>query len=320
MSGIVHAIDPTVEAMHDSPGRDSRYRHTSYEITTRYQTYGQQLGWHALFLAAGRLLKDYPVTDDWWYEDDPWGEWLGRYGLTRNDGLWLSDGTDRTPLYTAEFLLERKKKELAITGDRDKILSLAGLGSRVGNELIVQGRWFSADNVRVNISSALVPPQKAATFARKLTREEPMIVWVSCFHVSDEDSEHVRGDKKEYTPWIVCPSGEARLDEHDPYGVSIANFRPRLAHNFATFCSLSKDDPFGRIWKDKRGRSVLSAQAWGREDQIRRRTILGRASPAPHLPWKILSSMTMTCSFLSIYNVTRRNLTDGRARGHTVAV
>jgi hypothetical protein len=269
MSEIVHAIDPTVEAMHDSRRRESRYGHTSYEITTRYHTHGQQLGWHALFLAAGRLLRDYPVTDDWWYEDDPWGEWLGRYGLTRDDGLWLSDGTDRTPLDTAEFLLERKRKELAITGDPDKILSLTGLGSRVGKELIVQGRWFSADNVRVRISSALVPPQKAATFARKLTREEPMIVWVPCFHGSEEDSEHVRGDKKEYTPWIVCPSGGARLDEHDPYGVSIANFRPRLAHDFATFCSLSKDDPFGRLWKDKRGRAVLSAQAWGREDRDR---------------------------------------------------
>ncbi len=269
MSEIVYAIDPIVKAMHDSPGRESRYRRTSYEITTRYHTHGQQLGWHALFLAAGRLLKDYPVTDDWWYEDDPWGEWLGRYGLTRDDGLWLSDGTDRAPLDTVESLLERKKKALAITGDRDKILSLTGLGSRVGKEVIVQGRWFSADNVRVHISSALVPPQKAATFARKLTREKPMIVWVPSYHQNEEDSEHIRSDKKEYTPWIVCPSGEARLDEHDPYGVSIANFRPRLTHDFATFCCLSKNDPFGRLWKDKCGRTVLSVQAWGREDQDR---------------------------------------------------
>jgi hypothetical protein len=270
MSEIVHAIDPTVEAMHNSSGRESRYRHTSYEITTRYHTHGQQLGWHTLFLAAGKLLKDYPVTDDWWYEEDnPWGEWLGRYGLTRGDGLWLSDGTDRTPLDTAESLLERKKKKLAITGNRDKILSLIGLGSRVGKELIVQGRWFSADNVQVSVSSALVPPQKAATLARKLIREKAVIVWVPSFYGSEEDSEHVRGDKKEYMPWIVCPSGEARLDFHDPYGVSIANFRPQLARDFATLCSLSKDDPFGRIWKDKRGHAVLSAQAWGREDHDR---------------------------------------------------
>ena len=191
------------------------------------------------------------------------------YGLTRDDGLWLSDGTDRTPLDTPEFLLERKNKELAITGNREKILALAALGSRVGKELVVQGRWFSADNVEVHISSALVPSRKAATFAGKLTREEPMLVWVPCFNASEEDSEFDRGDKKEYTPCIFCPSGGARLDEHDPYGVSVATFRPRLAHAFATFCSISKDDAFGRVWKDKRGRPVLSAQAWGREDNER---------------------------------------------------
>lgn len=325
MSEIVHAIDPTVEAMHNSPGRESHYRRTSYEITTGYHTHGQQLGWHALFLAAGKLLKDYPVTDDWWYEGDPWGEWLGRYGLTRNDGLWLSDGTDRTPLDTAEFLLERKKKELAITGNRDKIMSLAGLDSRVGKELIVQGQWFSADNVRVRIFSALVPPQKAATFARKLTREEPMIVWVPSFQETEEDSEHVRGDKKEYTPWIVCPFGEARLDEHDPYGVSIANLRPRLAHNLATICYLSKDDPFGRLWKDRRGRAVLSAQAWGRgkENQDREEGSHPgtRLSCASSLLEKILSEYDK--ELLILINLQRYEKESYNRRStwkHTVAV
>jgi len=269
MSEIVHTIDPNVESMYNSPGRESRYRRNIHGITTRYHTHGQQLGYHALFLAAGRLLKNYPVTNDWWYECDPWVEWLDRYVLTRNDGLWLSDGTDRTPLDTREFLLERKKKDLAIIGDRERILRLSGLGSCVGKELVIEGRWFSADNIGVHISSALVPSNKAATFARKLTREEPMTVWVPCFDESEDDSDHLMGDKKEYMPWIVCPSGEARLDEHDPYGVTDANLRPRLAHNFVTFCSLSQDDPFGRVWKDKRGRLALRAQAWGREDKDR---------------------------------------------------
>lgn len=267
ISGIVHTIDPNIESMHDSLGRESRYGSASYELSTRYHTYGQQLGWHALLLAAGRLLETCAVTDDCSYSSDPWGEWLDRYGLTRKDGLWLSDGTDRTPLGTAEPLLERKRKVLAITGDRDKILRLAGLGPRVGGELIVEGRWFSPDNVRVHISSGLVPRDKAATLARKLTREQPMTVWLPCFHEDEDGSEYLRGDKKGYVPWIVRPSGEALLDEHDPYGVSCANLRPRLAREFVKFCSLSRDDPFGRVWKDKRGRMVLRAETWGREDK-----------------------------------------------------
>ena len=294
MSEIVHRLDPTVKAMHDSAGRESRYRRTSYENTLQYHAHGQQLGWHALFLAAGKLLKNHPVTDDCWYEDDPWGECFSEYGLTRDDGLWLSDGTDMTPLDAAEFLLERKNKELVITGNREKILALAALRSRVGKALVVQGRWVSADDVTVNISSALVPSRKASTFARKLTREEPMLVWVPCFYESEEDSEFTRGGKKEYTPWIFWPSGGVRLDEHDPYGVSVANFRPRLAHAFATFCSISKDDAFGRVWKDKRGRPVLSTQAWGREDKER--------EDGPHAGTRLFCASSLLKRILTKYD------------------
>jgi hypothetical protein len=163
--------------------------------------------------------------------------------------------------------MESKKKGVAITGSQDKLQQLAGLGAaRAGKELVIEARWFSADNVRIDISSALVPSAKAARFARKLTREEPMIAWIPVFHETEEDGEHLRGEKREYTPWVVCPSGEARLDKHDPYGVSVANTRPRLARNYAALCKLTRDDPFGRVWHDNRGTAALRAQAWGRDE------------------------------------------------------
>ena len=262
---IARVIDPNAKSMYDDGGRKSDSRGRSYRMSSRHHTYGQQLGWHSLFIAAGKLLLDHPVTGDSWYEDDPWKEWINGYSLTRGDGFWLSDGTDRTPPDTAELLLERTKDERAITGNREKILSLAGLRDGVGTKVVVEGRWFSADKVRVLISSALVPPAQAAKLARELIKEEPIGVWVPCFDGDDEESEHIRGVKGGYTPWITCPSGGARLDEHDPYGVSSANFRPRLAQEFAALCSLTKDDAFGRIWTDRQGHPVLYAQAWGRE-------------------------------------------------------
>ena len=298
MAGIVHRIDPTVKTMYEAAGRESRYRRVSYGMTTRYHTHGQQLGWHALFLAAGKLLRDHPVTDDSWYEYDscgePWGEWFARYGLTRDDGVWLSDGTDRTPLDTVKFLLQKKKNDLVIIGGREKMLALAGLSPDVGKELVVQGRWFSVDNVRVDISSALVPPRMASAMARRLIREEPMFVWVPCFDENEDDSEFVRGDKKEYRPWIVCPSGGAQLDEHDPYGVSLANFRPRLAHEFTTRCSLSKKDAFGRVWNDRRGRPVLSAEAWGRDDN--------KMEDGPHAGTRLICASSLLRRILTKYD------------------
>lgn len=266
ISTIVHAIDPEVTSMYQSSGREPQYGRTPHGITSRFHGYGQQLGWHALFLAAGKLLASFPVTDDSWC-DEPWNEWLGRYLLTRGDGLWPSDGTDRTPLDTREILLKQRRRGFVVTGDQDKLLSLVGItGSRLGKELVVEGRWFSADHIRVEISSALVAPAKAGQLAHKVLREEPMIAWLPVFHVTEDDDEHLRGDKKHYTPWIVSPSGESRLDEHDPYGVSVANYRPRLARDYTNLCKLSSDDPFNRTWHNNRGTISLRAQAWGRDE------------------------------------------------------
>src|SRR5207244_4224333 len=79
ISEIVHQIDPSVERMNQSDGRESVFHRTSHGMTTQHHTYAQHLGWHGLFLAAGTLLATFPVTQDWWYKDDPWGQWLSQY-------------------------------------------------------------------------------------------------------------------------------------------------------------------------------------------------------------------------------------------------
>ena len=250
--------------MYTTGGRESPYRRTLYGIDTHYHTYGRQLGFHALFLAAGKLLQTYPVIDDY-FGEDAWGEWFERYTLTRDDGLWLSDGTDRPPPDTAEPLLVKRKNGFEITGDKNKLLRLAGIASRVGRELIVEGTWFSSDDVEVQISSALVSPKQAAMLARRLIREQPMTAWIPVF---DETETNPR-QMKEFTPWIVCPYSISRLDEHDPYGVSRANYRPHLTSKYAASCSLASGDPFHRNWFGKRGILAMHAQAWGHKNRNR---------------------------------------------------
>lgn len=277
LSAIVYAIDPNVTNMYESGGRESQSGGTRHETKGRFQYYGQQLGWHALFLVAGQLLKSTPVIDDEWY-NDPWSEWLGEHLLTRDDGLWLSDGTDRTPTDTREILLEPAKKGFAITGDRNKLLSLIGIDEgRISKELVVNGRWFSADGIRVEVTSVLVSSDKAQKLARKLIREDPMFVWLSEYTNNEGDDEYLQGDKKSYTPWIVCPSRETRIDEHDPYGASVANKRPRLASEFLSLCNIKCNDPFGQVWNNSRGEVCLRTQAWCRDEEN------GKEGPHPGL-------------------------------------
>lgn len=266
ISCIVHELDPNVSSMYESGGRQSRNRRDVHEMTEAYHTPGQQLGWHALFFVAGKLMRDSPVTDDWWYDDDPWSEWLGRYLLTRSDGFWLSDATDRTPLDTVEVLLEKAKEGLALTGDRGKLLGLAKLTDQVGKQLVIKGYWHTADHISVRISSALVAPGKAKQLVKKVLREPPMIAGFSVLSEGEEESGHPMDGKKGYTPWIVIPDGEARLDGHDPFGTSVANRRPRLSRDCAAALKIAASDLFGGEWKRKLGKVLVRAEAWGRDN------------------------------------------------------
>jgi len=322
LSEIVHHLDPTVYSMYESGGRESRHRRTSYGISTRHHTFGHQLGWHALFYTAGKLLAMYPVTDDYWYEEDPWGKWLESYLLTREDGLWLSDGTDKTPLDTTEILLETGNKVLAVTGDSEKLLKLVGFTNGVGREFVAEGQWFSPDNIRIHISSALISPDKSNRIAQKLTRGDPFFAFIPVFYGNENDAEELKRSKSEYTPWIVRPSGESRLDEHDPYCVSTANFRPYLIPDYAAFLSISCDEPFGRVWKDTQGNPILYAQAWGREDKD--------SENGPHSGIRLICSSLALKKILSEYNKelllliklerTEKVYQGDSKRTHTIAV
>ena len=268
ISGIVHKIDLSMTQINEGRERKSRVQ-GHHKMTSRFHYYREQLGWHALFIAAGKLLAAHPVTDDeLLYEDDPWGEWLGGYGLTCKDGFWLSDGTDRTPEDISLRLLESNSEGPAITGDQKKIMRLAGLEDKkcVGKELIVEGGWYSCDGVEIRLSSALVSHEKAVQSARKLIHEKFMSMRLPCFR----DDKYQRSNNNDYLPWIVCPSGESRLDEYDPYGVSVANHRPRLAQNYSEFCNLKRQDAFGRSWNNDCGTSLLRAEAWGRDKTNRK--------------------------------------------------
>jgi len=320
---IVDGYDDSVVRMSDQGGRELPQRRQVHGMSTDWHSYGQQLAWHALFVAAGKLLEDHPATDDWYHRDDPWGEWLGRYGLSRGDGLWLSDGTDRTPPETNEFLLRSRRGVLSLTGDRGKILNLVGLGETVGKRLVIEGGWSSADGVRVKVSSCLVPEDRAGVLARRLVRQQPLSVYLPCFDESEDDSEYSHDEGGEYIPWVVHSSREARLDKHDPYGVSIANSRPRLAREFTDQLSLSKGDPFGRSWVDKRGCERLVSQAWGRENHELEdgRRAGSRLFCSSFMLKRLLSKRTANLLILVVLErYEKKSLSSGSTWTHTVGV
>lgn len=257
-------FDDSIRGMYDSGGRDRIFgRRQTRGITSNYHTYGQQLGWNALFLTAGELLSEHPVTDDA-YDDDPWPYWLSREMLTRKDGLWLSDGIDTTPLDTKINLFEKGEKELVITGNKDTILSLIGINlPKIESDVIVDGEWHSSDGIRVRITSALAQPDQIKTFATQLSKEDPFQAWVPRYQEGEYEEEYMHNLKEGYEPWLVCPSVETKIDGNDTLGARCVMERPYFTKEITKMFSLKTDDPFRRYWKNGDGDIIAIAEAWG---------------------------------------------------------
>jgi len=262
MTAWVRMYDPQITSMYVSGGRSVRQRNSIGGMPARYHLYGQQLGWHALYLVAGEFLAKYPVVQRPYDDDDSWREWLRRELLTRKDGLWLADGVDRPPVDAQVNLYEKCEKELVLTGDRTKLLTLLNIESSIAGDLIVAGDWRSADGIGINITSALAPPRQAKKLALQLSQKDPFQAWLPRAESYDGDEDSL-SKSEPCRPWIVWPSIEARLDETDPLGVTSAVQRLHFTKEVNAINSLKALDPFRRTWLDPDGRVAARSEAWG---------------------------------------------------------
>lgn len=264
MTSWVRTFDSQITGMHESGGRSVRQRDRISGMNARHHLYGQQLGWHALYLVTGEFLAKYPVVQGPYDDDDPWHEWLSHELLTRNDGLWLADGVDRPPVGAQVNLYEKGTTGIVLTGDRTKLLSLLNIESSIGENLIVAGDWPSADGIGIHITSALVPPQHAKKLALNLSQEEPFQAWLPGADGDDGGCESLPTQREYYKPWIVWPSTVARLDETDQLGVTSVVRRLRFTKEINAINSLKAMDPFKQKWIDQKGQVVARSEAWGR--------------------------------------------------------
>ena len=264
MTAWVRKYDTHITSMHESGGRSIRDRNRIIGMTSRYHVYGQQLGWHALYLVAGEFLAKYPVVQRPYDDDDSWREWLRHELLTRRDGLWLADGVDRLPVDALINLYEKGEKGRVLTGDKAKLLALLNIESSIADELVVAGDWRSADGIGIHITSALVPPQQSKKLALELSKEDPFQAWLPQAEGYIGGGESLPSEKVPFNPWIVYPSVEARLDETDPIGVTSAVRRLYFTKAVNAIGSLRALDHFRRTWADSKGRVAARSEAWGR--------------------------------------------------------
>lgn len=258
----VRRHDTEITHMWDRGARSGYRRDGVRGISDVHHSYGEQLCWHALHAVAGEFLDKYPVVRRPYDEDSPWNEWLGRRVLTQPEGFWLADGVDWRPMDTRINLREGGEKGAVLTGAPDKLLSLLGIGTSIGEWLVVDSHWHAMDGVEVNVQSALAPSRKSANLARKLARTDPFQAYLPQLEVyEDTDSDSARSHAP-FLPWVVTPAKEAQLDGADTLGVVGAAQRARLASAANAFGCLSSTDPFHRTWSNSAGDLIVLSEVW----------------------------------------------------------
>lgn len=258
----VRKHDAEITYMSDSGGRPTLGSGRADGITAEYHSYGEHLCWHALHAVAGEFLVKYPVVQRPYYESNQWDEWLGRRTITQANGFWLADGTDWRPLETRINLREAGEDGVALTGDPNKLLSLLGIESAVGEWLAVSSDWRSIDGVEVHVQSALAPAHKSAKMAHGLAKQDPFQMYLPQLEAFEDDDTKAVRSHSPYIPWVVIPSVEAKLDEADVLGVIGATQRRRLSKVANTFGRLTSEDAFGRSWSNPSGDVVVHSETW----------------------------------------------------------
>lgn len=280
----IRAYDANVESMWACPrprwsSEDRSYGSTSFPA---FDLHGGQLAWHAMLLTAGQFARKRSVTGDSW-EDSPWENWFSEKLISRDDGLWLADGTDLFPLEDQRALLRRQGgvgETPAVPLHPLDLLPIAGFDDslQTPDNFLVHANWESAEGLDVTIGSQLVSSAHARTIAHAVYSADPFFAYLPIDDDSDDGFDRRKEREKQLmTRWITADQhNHTKLDERDPYGFSTALRRARPAREIAVRMNLHKADAFGRAWADPDGRTIFEAEAWGtRKGQGRHATERG---------------------------------------------
>ncbi|MCY4643514.1 MAG: hypothetical protein OXB88_02755, partial [Bacteriovoracales bacterium] len=254
-----YEIDPDIST-HTDIGCKPSYRQYSHPEPNK-QTYAAQVAWHALFITAGKLLSNLHVTKGY-DEENSWDEWFSHYVLTREDGFWQSDTLDTIPLEIKTLLQEEKKGKLTLTKNPDVLLGLINLTRKIEKNIIVDGYWTSYDEVKVNISSALVHKRFSKKTIASLFQENPFQIWPPDLYDENEGNGLGRENNHIFAPWIFSTGSYRKLDEFDPYGASMDRDGLRIVKKIIDTYELSCTDKFKRYWNDRNGEIILKLETW----------------------------------------------------------
>jgi hypothetical protein len=244
--------------------RENWHSHGSYPRTDDLSFY---FSYHAMMIAAGKLLASIPVHQDPQDSQDEFQEWLHRHILSRNDGRWLADRRDPPPAIrngSGESIPDEHWRWSLRREDFDRAI---GLG---GPWLALWGDWRNISGRQeesVHITSALVCPSRA----HALLRAAQMATDAYRFPIPSAESDgEIKHPQFQLKGWVRDDNLERRLDEYDLWGGTIHFPGPQPAEPVSVLLDL-KTDPDKRLHVSSnsvKARVQFLSSVWG--DQAER--------------------------------------------------
>ncbi|MYD62050.1 MAG: tetratricopeptide repeat protein [Gemmatimonadetes bacterium] len=237
---------------------ETRHSHGSYPKTDNLDFY---LSYHAMMTVAGKLLTTIPLHQAPDNPNDGFEYWLKWHLLSRQDGNWLADRRDPTPLEWPSWKNDEQEDNWRWSVGRPDFDRLLGLNE---DRLNLWGDWntvFGRREEKVHISSALVTSERSAALLTALqTANNPFdycIPDVGDNMEIDESGFRLKG-------WIKARNSEKALDEFDPWAGDI-RYPPLKPAKFVCDLLQLKEDREQRVWQlqtEGMLKEVLWSQVW----------------------------------------------------------
>ncbi len=269
VSDWVRAWDLNIDSMYSDPrGRHENDRRGSWSSGSNPEIdrYGSYLGWHALELVTGDCLARFPVTADKW-ESERWLATARANSITRNDGAWLAEWSDLTPLDIKRDVAMPEKQRNAFyePESQSQLSSLIGFLDTefTSDRVVVYGDWDTPDDVSILVTTIVAPAPVARCALLAAMSAAPFFRYLPMRRDDRHRDEYGRC-RHNVMNWVADDEEhlDRRIDRHDPYAASSSVARPELAPWLAAYNGLVPDDPTGRSWSIH-NRPVLFGDAWG---------------------------------------------------------
>lgn len=237
---------------------ETHHSHGSYPSADEMRFY---LSYHAMMIVAGKLLASTPIRIDSYETISKFKDWLYGYTLTREDGGWLADRRDPSPLERPKWKDEPNSdvwQWSLLKDDFDQNLINSD------KKINLWGYWTRISDRRkevIHVSSALVSHKGSLALLKALqSAHNPHDFRIP--HA--EDNSQIDFNGFQLKGWIDDPYREDRgLDDQDPWSGDIVYPSYRFSSHIIELMSLSSINEEREWHTNNDNKCVAWSQTWG---------------------------------------------------------